>query len=241
MTYLSRVWLNPRRTNAQRFLQDPRATHAIVLQGLARQPVTERVLWRLEPDSRSPYRLELLVLTESQPSWEHLIEQAGWPASSDGQATIRPYQPLLDQIARGRQFAFRLRANPSTATRHPDAPSGPQKEHLASDPRARGVRVPHRTAEHQLRWLTDRIQRWGFIPLTDEADLPMIRLVARERMSFRKPAVNSPVVLQAATFDGLLQIDDPHTAQQSLLNGVGKGKAYGLGLITLAPTSGTAT
>src|SRR3954469_18997000 len=76
MPYLSRIYLNPLRTGAQRLLRNPQHMHAAVLGGLSRQPVTERVLWRLDTEQ---HRASLLVLTQSTPSWEHLVEQAGWP------------------------------------------------------------------------------------------------------------------------------------------------------------------
>lgn len=246
MTYLSRIWLNPLRSGAQALLRSPENMHAAVLGGLAVQPVTERVLWRLE--TREQHRAELLVLTDSRPSWAHLVEQAGWPGADGAEAMIRDYQPLLDRLQHGREFAFRLRANPVTATRTPTNPSAAQKEHLAT-PRPRGVRVPHRTAAHQLTWLTNRVDRWGFT-LLQTGTGPAVALTARERLTFAKKARGSTerlresrggdektcrVVLSTATFDGALRVTDPDLARRTLLDGVGPAKAYGCGLLTLAP------
>nr|MDT0661568.1 type I-E CRISPR-associated protein Cas6/Cse3/CasE [Micromonospora sp. DSM 115978] len=234
MTYLSRIWLNPLRKDGQRLLRNRQAMHAAVLGGLSRQPVTERVLWRLETEHR--HRFGVLVLTESRPSWEHLVEQAGWPGSDEPQAVVKPYQPLLDQVTRGRQFAFRLVANPVGTTKRPTAPSTTQRDRLAGT-RPRGVRVPHRTARHQLEWLTSRIESWGFTPLPAGEDEPAVKLTARERLTFNKrdDGQGRRVVLETATFEGLVEITDPETAVGSLLDGVGPAKGYGLGLITLAP------
>jgi CRISPR system Cascade subunit CasE len=240
MTYLSRVWLNPLRPATQALLRSPEKMHAAVLGGLSRQPVTERVLWRLE--AGQPHRAEILVLTESTPSWEHLVEQAGWPHADNPQALVRDYRPLLDRLHAGREFRFRLRANPVGATRTPAKPSARQKEHLAG-PRPRGVRVPHRTAGHQLAWLTARVESWGFTLLdTGEAGEggPALRLSARERLTFyKKPAAGETagrrVVLSTATFDGAVRVTDPQRAREALLGGVGPAKAYGCGLLTLAP------
>lgn len=234
MTYLSRIRLNPLRTKTQSFLRNRQALHAVILGGLSRQPVTERVLWRLDTTNR--HWLSLLVLTETRPSWEHLVEQAGWPSSDDPQAVIKAYQPLLNQVARGRQFAFRLHANPVSTTKKPTRPSPEQRDRLTASIRPRGVRVPHRTAAHQLRWLRDRLERWGFQPLTGDHG-PTAYLVAQERLSFdkRDGEKSRRVTLETATFEGLIEVTDPQTAQRSLLDGVGPGKAYGMGLITLAP------
>lgn len=53
MSYLSRIWLNPLRTGTQRMLRNPQVLHAAILGGLSRQPVTERVLWRLDLTPRT--------------------------------------------------------------------------------------------------------------------------------------------------------------------------------------------
>jgi CRISPR system Cascade subunit CasE len=237
VAYLSRIWINPLRAAAQRMIQNPQVTHAAVLGGLSRQPVTERVLWRLEPDS--PHRMSILVLTRSVPSWEHIIEAAGWPAADEPQALTRPYQPLLDQIAVGREYAFRLRANPVSALRHPERPSAEQARKLQAQ-RPRGVRMAHRTAAQQQAWLLDRISGWGFeIPVAVESGNPELRLIGRDRVEFTKsgPGGRNHVVLVTATFEGRLRVLDSGRAKASILDGVGAARAYGCGMITLAPLS----
>lgn len=232
MPYLSRIYLNPLRTGAQSLLRNPQRMHAAVLGGLSRQPVDERVLWRPERDGAN--RASVLVLTQSTPSWEHLIEQAGWAASDDPQALVRAYEPVLARTERGREFRFRVRVNPVSATRAPTKPSVEQQRHLQSPGRRRGVRVPHRTAAHQLEWLMSRIEKWGFAFRGDEDTAAAVRLTARERLSFAKPGGHR-VVIQTATFEGILRVENPEVARASLLHGVGAGRAYGCGLLTLAP------
>lgn len=237
MPYLSRIWLNPLRTATQRMLRNPQVTHAAVLGALSRQPVDERVLWRLELDN--PHRGGLLVLTQSTPSWEHLIEQAGWPAADEPQALVKSYEPVLALTERGREFRFRLRANPVTCTHTPHKPSAVQRHRLENSQRPRGVRVPHRTAAHQLGWFLERAGTWG-LGIPDTADgHPDVLLVERNRMTFSKSRNNgnngARVVLQTATFEGRLRIEDPELARTRLLNGVGPARAYGCGLLTLAP------
>ncbi|MFV2116759.1 type I-E CRISPR-associated protein Cas6/Cse3/CasE [Micromonospora sp. LOL_025] len=51
----------------------------------------------------------------------------------------------------------------------------------------------------------------------------------------RRSSDTPPVTLEGATFDGMLRIDEPETARQALLGGIGSAKAYGFGLRTLAP------
>jgi CRISPR system Cascade subunit CasE len=42
-------------------------------------------------------------------------------------------------------------------------------------------------------------------------------------------------VLQTATYDGRIQISAPDAARRALVEGAGRARAYGCGLLTLAP------
>lgn len=236
MTYLSKIPLNPLRRATQRLLTNPQRIHAHVVGGLATQPVDERVLWRME---RRQHACELLVLTQSRPSWAALVEEAGWPGADGGDALVRDYRPLLDRVALDREFAFKVVTNPAASMRNPGAPTPGQKITMASE-RTRGIRVGHRTAATQLAWLLARAAgdatRWGFT--VGSPNEPNVELVAREHLSFRKGDGRAPVTLETATFEGVLRVTDVDGTRATLLGGLGGGKAYGCGLLTLAPSKG---
>jgi CRISPR system Cascade subunit CasE len=42
-------------------------------------------------------------------------------------------------------------------------------------------------------------------------------------------------VLCAIGFEGVLTVDKPDALQHALCNGIGRGKSFGLGLLSLAP------
>lgn len=258
MPFLSRVWINPLRQGAQKLLGNPQAMHAAVLGGIPTEPVNERVLWRVDADQ--PRRPALLVLSQSKPSWEHLVEQASWPSADTPQADVRDYAPLLDQLQVGRSFAFRLTANPTKATKHPDRLTPTQRKEGEHN-RERSVVVGHRTVAHQLQWLLDRTASLGIrIPpaRTDQpvvndsqaparsavepageqsqAAPPEVRVSQRQRLSFRRGG--GQVTLQQVTYEGRLVVEDADRLRDVLLFGIGRGKAYGCGLLTLAPVSG---
>ncbi|MER6916064.1 type I-E CRISPR-associated protein Cas6/Cse3/CasE [Streptomyces sp. NPDC000594] len=256
MPYLSKIALNPHRRSATALLSNPHRMHATLLAGIATQPVTERVLWRLENDN--PHRAEVLVLTDSRPSWTHLVEQAGWPGADNSTPLIADYTPLLARVTHGRDFVFRLTANPVQSVRNPEKPTPGQatlraKQHAqpgtAAERGIRGFRIPHRTPHQQLHWLLDRTERHGFtIPSTPEPALepelglgqpdsppPAVILTAREVLRFSKRPNGPRVTLSTATFQGLLRVTDPDLLRTTLLQGLGPGKGYGQGLLTLAP------
>jgi len=232
--YLSRIWINPLRSGAQKMLQNPQVVHAAVLGGLSTQPLDGRTLWRWEPNGS--HRASLLVLTHERPSWEHIVEQAGWPGADQPQALVRDYAPLLQRVARGREFAFRLRANTVTSTRTPKQTTTRQRERLAG-PRPRGIRVPERTAAHQLAWFERHLPAWG-LEVMQTNGLPAVRLLDREQVAFHKTGRDGErrrVILQTATAEGGVRVSKPDYTLRALQSGCGPARAYGCGLLTLAP------
>lgn len=218
--YLSLIRLNPLRRQARSLLGNPQRMHAALLGGLPIQPVEERTLWRLD---HKGHAAELLALTAAEPSWEHLVEQAGWPSSADGQAHVRPLEPLLAQLNIGREFHFRAKLN-TTRVSHQGGLGG------------RGVRVGVNGVAEQLTWFLERAGtggRWGFA--VEEAPVPSVRVVERENLRFSRRAGEPPVSLATATFEGTLRVTDSSAMRSSLVQGLGRGKAYGCGLLTLAP------
>lgn len=251
MTYLSRIWLNPWRKKTRQFFRDPQMLHAAVLAGIPSQPVKERILWRLDNDPRrvlaeappenrvdadgDPYRIALYVLSKTSPSWDHIVEQAGWPSSlsHDAQPIVRSYQPLLDRLSEGDRFAFRLTANP-TMSRRTERDAGSKQA-------TRGARVGHVTVHQQLDWLTSRSPRLGFTIPGSSAALPGVdevldvRIVNRDVRRFSKgKGGQNRVTIATATFEGSLIVDDPTRLGEALVEGIGPAKAYGCGLLTLA-------
>ncbi|MCD0452839.1 type I-E CRISPR-associated protein Cas6/Cse3/CasE [Actinocorallia sp. API 0066] len=249
MTYLSRIRINPLRAESRKMLASPRVMHAAVCAGIPATPDTERILWRLDADN--PHRPVLFVLTRSRPDWKHLVESAGWPDAEGEHAAIRDYLPLLDRVAVGREFAFRLTASPVQNTKRPQKATPSQEERLKGE-LARGFRIPHRTAQAQLGWLLARTGRCGFdippartdppipdIAEPDSTPAPEVRLIGRDHRSFTKPGLRQPIVIRTATFEGRLRVTDTARFTQSLLDGIGPAKAYGCGLLTLAPLPGS--
>lgn len=253
MTYLSRIRINPLRSRSRELLASPGALHRWVAYAIPGSPDDERILWRL--DSDNPHRPQLFALTRSKPDWTHLVDEAGWPASDGDHAVVRPYEPLLEQIAVGREFAFRLTANPVQNTAKPVKPTPAQAAVLATPleegKHRRGFRLAHRTAAAQLDWFLSRTGTWGFDVPASLSDDPApglvtgdasgtdrareVRIVQRRRHTFEKRPGGPRVTFHSATFEGRLRITDAAAFSARLLDGIGPSKAYGCGLLTLAP------
>jgi CRISPR system Cascade subunit CasE len=155
--------------------------------------------------------------------------------------------PLLAAVALGRVFSFKMCLNPVQATQHPEGHALLRKLERAreeSDARVRGVRVAHRTAAQQMTWFLGRTATWGFDipPLTGWLAATGDHEVAisdRRTVRFTKGGPRGrSVILTTATFVGNLVVTDPDRFASALMNGIGRGKAYGCGLVTLGPPRG---
>jgi len=233
MTYISHVPLNPLRRDAQFLLQNPQRLHAAVMGSVPYQSESGRHLWRLD---QNDHQVDLFVLSPTRPSWDHLIEQAGWPQADGGEARVLAYDHILALLMVGRRFRFRLRANPVQNVRRPEKPTSQQTVRMNDPEKTRGIRVGQRTAGYQLKWFLSRCSdgddRWGFT--VGPLESPSVALVERKTLQFSKGRGLPQVTLNTATFEGELTVTNVDLMRRSLLEGIGGGKAYGCGLLTLA-------
>ncbi|MCH7230515.1 type I-E CRISPR-associated protein Cas6/Cse3/CasE [Glycomyces sp. L485] len=225
--YLTRFRFNTARMGARRVMASPQKLHAAVLHGFPepeRLATDEaRILWRLDRDSR--HSALLYIASPEEPDLTHLVEQAGWPVRGFAEGwDTRPYDKLLETLGAGQQWAFRLTANPV--------------HHVHLRPGKQGQRLAHVTVAQQLQWLLDRCSARGF-SIADKHDGDLnVEVRDRSWLRFSKDG-GPPVDLRVATFEGVLQIEDPDTMRRTLVTGIGKAKAYGCGMLTLAPVAGS--
>ena len=207
---LTRTYLNARRPGARKLLGSPQAMHAAILSGFPPGASGDRPLWRVDLDD--VLRPTLYVLSGDRPDFTHLEEQAGWPTLPTSQSAS--YDPFLESLADGQQWAFKLTANPT----HRATIDGRSKV------------LAHVTTDQQLQWLLDRAGRRGMdIGSSDE---PTATVVGREVRRFSRDG--STVTLGTATFVGVLRVTGPDLLRAALTQGIGRAKAYGCGLMTLA-------
>lgn len=208
---LTQMFLNPQRRGARKLLGSPQAMHAAVLSGFPPGAEPGRVLWRV--DGAGSPRTVLWIVSAEAPDLAHLEEQAGWPSRPTGRSIH--YDGLLNRLAEGQRWGFRLDANPV---------------HRLSAEDGKRI-VGHVTAEQQVQWLLDRQDVLG-IGLTDADGQRTVEVISRDVKKFRREGAT--VTLATATFSGILDVRDPGRLRDALVQGVGRGKAYGCGLLTLA-------
>ncbi|MGE3287228.1 MAG: type I-E CRISPR-associated protein Cas6/Cse3/CasE [Pseudonocardia sp.] len=210
--HLTRFEINPQRRAARHVLGSPQRLHAGVLAAFPSDRPEGRILWRLDEGGHDPV---LYVVSATEPDLTHLVEQIGRPVY--GWQT-KDYQPFLDKLAEGDRWAFRVRVNPV--------------HNLAGGPGERGKRVAHVTAAQQTAWLHQQAGRHGFAIAPGSAGAP--DLLLRDRRVLRFDRRGRDVTLSTALFEGTLVVQDADALRAALVGGIGPGKGYGCGLLTLA-------
>lgn len=228
MTTFTRILLNPQRRGGRKLLTNPQAMHAAVRSCFPPDldDAASRILWRVD---RHEHEHVLYVVGPEEIDPTVVVEQAGWPSRPGESAD---YRPLLDSLRVGHERAFRLTANPVRS--------------LPANGAKRGQVVPHVTPEQQSRWLIEKAPRHGFEirSRTDDSgtDVPDLMVDRRTDLAFdrRDPhtASRGRVTLRTARFEGSLRITDAELFRETLTGGLGRGKAYGCGLLTVARIAG---
>ncbi len=211
--YLSRVLLDAKRRSTMAAMAKPNVFHGAIESSF--QPYSqERLLWRVDELRGQHY---LLLLSRSEPDLSDPVRQFG--REGESVCETKSYEPLLQKIALGDVWHFRLAANPTRSTK--DLPGSQD----------RGTVVAHVTRQQQREWLLARAERYGFA--VNPGDFDVVRSEWKE---FRKnERQRHPVSFKMAIYEGMLTVVDQELFKAALVNGIGRSKAYGCGLLTIAP------
>ena len=221
--FLTKIELDPARRLARKYLGSPQVMHAVVLKATGGDAGDGpgRVLWRVDGRARG-MAASLYLLSPSEPDCSQIIQEAG---AVGEQARALDYSPFLEQLGAGQQWAFRLAANPSYSA--------------SRGPGVRGKRYGHVTVEQQRQWLVARTPGYGFelVPAGEGADGSVV-VVRRERPVFGRENptrhARDRITINRTVYEGVLRVTDAGALRRALVAGIGRSKAYGCGLMTLA-------
>jgi len=218
--YLSKLAVNVTSREFRRDYADIREMHRTVMSAYgqvtdgtpARQ--SHAVLWRLDGAQRG---FTQYVQSGSEPDWSCLPE--GYLTEPP---LVRGLQPLIDAITPGRRFAFRMVANPIRA--------------VVQAKGVRGRKAAIHQPDEQIKWLIRQADRHGFVIPTGANGLPDVGPSPCPTLTGRPRAQNRGAITVAPVrFEGHLIVTDHSAFIDALRNGIGRAKAYGCGLISLAP------
>jgi CRISPR system Cascade subunit CasE len=193
--------------NTMRALSMPNLFHGTIESSMPGSRV--RNLWRIDRLHGDYY---LMLLSPERPNLSGAVrqfglEELGWET--------RDYEPLLARIQEGSTWQFRLVANPTKSSF-----SGQGK---------RGEVHAHVSPAFQERWLLERAEKHGFSLEPED-----FRVVNSKWYQFYKGGDSRRhVSLLAVTFEGKLVVTDAALFRETLVQGIGRGKAYGMGMMTV--------
>jgi CRISPR system Cascade subunit CasE len=202
--YLSRLTLNPGHPLVRRDLANPYELHRTLTRAFARASD--------QPPDRFLWRLERRADAVSSTLLVQSEVLADWSIleAMSGYLEELRGNKLVDLeviVAAGRAYRFRLLANP-TVTRA-------------------GKRLGIAREPGQLAWLGRQGARHGF-------QVRSCLICASERLKVRQGKSGNRIVLDTALFEGVLEVVSADLLRKTLVNGLGHGKALGLGLMSLA-------
>lgn len=212
MIYLAQLQLNPNSRQVQAEVRNPYEMHRTLARAIPAQGEQfndARLQFRLE-ESDNGQQINVLVQSLLQPKWDVLVNRTNYLLESVAEKTLQP------TFKAGQTFRFRLRANPTKRVKDDN-----ERDKLA------GKRVQLFKDEEQLAWLRRKGEAAGFYLLSCQIN-------SNERQLSRKGNGEQSIVHQAVLFEGLMRAVDPTALLEALSNGIGSGKGFGFGLLSLA-------
>lgn len=216
--YLSKLILNPRCRDARRDVGSPYELHRTLAHAFETQEGIDYrqhhgVLFRLESTAYSSGLPTVLVQSLSKPNWSELPETYLLNAPDSALKSVSP------SFAIGQSFAFRLVANP---TKKESRTGQAQGRRIALLDEADGdEQTPARS------WLQRKGEQHGFRVIYAVSEAFWLRFD-------RHGVIANQIPIYGVRFDGLLQVTDPDLLRTAITNGIGPGKAFGFGLLSLA-------
>lgn len=227
--HLSRCYFDNHRREVVQDLSNCESLHRRIMQVFPQHTpygagrTLDQVLYRIEEVNQRP---ALLVQSSHKADWEQL--PAGYFLEEPHQIEITA---AYENLTIGQELRFRLLANPSKRI------SEKNTDHAAMA----GKRVELQREEDQLHWLQKKGQDHGFTLKTLD---PHKQILAVEAQALTKISGykkigdrRSTITLGTVLFEGRLQITDLILFQNALIQGIGHGKAYGCGLLSIAKLS----
>ncbi len=208
--YLSRLQLNPAHPQARRDLASAYELHRSLARAYAPDADSPpaRFLWRREADHSGLPGNTVLVQAAQLANWQALSASATHGAGYCDDLQANKPVALESLIQAGRRCRFRLLANP-TVTRE-------------------GKRYGLHDDEARQAWLRRQGERLGFVVVAAERS-------ASGRLRTPHGGRERTITLDAVLFDGILQVTDADALRHAWCAGIGPGKAFGLGMLSLAP------
>ena len=175
-----------------------------------------RKLWRIDKLGEHTY---VLLLSDCEPQFTQMEKQFGIVNEGKSWET-KDYSKLLSRIHENTEWYFRLTANPTKSRK--------------TEKGKRGIVCAHITPYFQKKWLLERSIKAGFS--LEEEKFSVIE--SRWQRFYKGNMRKNPVTLLSVTYEGILRVRDAEKFCKTLTEGIGRGKAFGMGMMTITKAGG---
>jgi len=186
--------------------------------------------------NRQSGKAVLLVQSSVAPDWSFLNKD--YAVEIDCKTVHEQYS----KIENGMRLLFRLQANPTKRIgqkyRHPDEQKREEFTRKFRDEKSRR-RIALNKDEEKIEWLKRKGEDAGF-RLADvqiKANVENVAAIAQSKIKSRRKDGESPMTFGSVVFEGVLEVTDAETLRDCIIRGIGSGKAYGFGLLSIAPST----
>jgi CRISPR system Cascade subunit CasE len=242
--FLSRLILNLHSRQAQSELAQPYEMHRTLMRAFPASPgenAREKhgVLFRTDVDHRHD-RVVVYIQSTIEPDWSFLngLHSYLLPDAESPNPAVKNVSSSYRSIQAGQVLSFRLRANPTKRIANVTKGSSDIK----------GKRVGLLREEEQIAWLIrkgnerEKGKSGGFTILEQEVSgkqlaRVQVRREGKQRGQKRKQGQSHAITHLSVCFDGLLRVSDADAFRETLSRGIGHAKAFGFGLLSIAPVS----
>ncbi|MEU9352389.1 type I-E CRISPR-associated protein Cas6/Cse3/CasE [Streptomyces griseoloalbus] len=208
---IARIRLNPHSRDVQRDLRDATQMH--------------RTVMRMVPDNLGDaprQQAGLLYRVDESDTSSTLLVQATQldPArlpTGYGQADVKSLSPMFTALRKGLAVRYRIVLNPA------------KRERLSLEEKGtRGRIVPLSGADADQWWLRRATEAGLDLHVLTPTSMEPARSRGRDTPHMRHSLLR---------YDGTATVTDPDALKDAVIHGIGRGKPYGAGLLSLAPAT----
>lgn len=205
---------------------------------LSNEQFAHRMIWSLFAETPDAKRQGLFLFhVERNAPFTAIVRSRRPPEDGFGGAWEIEKRPFAPRLHTGQRLRFRVRAVASHWQPRPGAKRGLRQDVIMAAWQA--LKDPNPTAEiledtaerAALEWLERQGGRCGFRPAPGEAcvlDYDRIRIP-------RAKEGGAPIRFGAITYEGVLTVEDVPSFRRMLADGLGSARAFGNGLMQIAP------